>query len=225
MQTNLAERLLMLAYKDDGTPEGDADAVDYGLAGAALMDLMLAGRVGVDDGRVVVGDATPTGDPVLDEVLATIAAAEEPQPPQEWVRRFPHLRERLLDRLVERGVLRRERDKVLLVFPRTRYPASTGAEPAVETETRQQLQSAVDGPGPVEPRIAALCALVRAAGLEGVVFPGRPSEQLRDRLAAVASSAWPDRAVRQALQELEEAIIQTVITSTSVHMVLRGGDG
>jgi hypothetical protein len=225
MEANLAERLLLLAYKDDGTPEGDADAVDYGLAGAVLMDLMLAGRVDLAESRVVVTDAAPTGDPVLDEVLTKIAAAAKPAPPQDWVQELTLLRERLLGRLVERGVLRRERDKVLLVFPRTRYPASTGGEPAVETETRRELQSAVDGAGPVDPRTAALCALVRAAGLDGVVFPGRPSEQLRERLAAIASTAWPDRAVGQALKELEEAIIQMVITSTSVHMVLRGGDG
>jgi hypothetical protein len=214
MEANLAERLLLLAYKDDGTPDGDTEAVDYGLAGAVLMDLMLAGRLGLAGGQVVVTDATPTGDPVLDEVLATIGAAKSAEPPQEWVERLTRLRDRLLDRLVERGVLRRERDRMLWVIPYTRYPSSTGAEPDVETWTRHHLRSAVDGSGPVDTRTAALCALVRAAGLESLVFPDRPGEQL----AAVASSAWPDRAVREALKELEEATIRTVITSTSIQM-------
>jgi hypothetical protein len=214
MTINLAEELLLLAYDDAGSPAISGQSVDCGLAGALLMELMLAGRVEVADRRVVVVDARPTGDPVVDEALTRIGA--ERRKPQDWVNRLGKgLRDRLLHRMVEAGVLRREQDKVLWVFPRTRYPSAIGAQPAPETETRQRLHSAVNGDGPVDPRTAALCALVRAVRLEGTVFPGLPKKQVRDRLKTISDASWPADAVRKAIEAVEAAVIASTVVVTT----------
>lgn len=222
MGVDLAERLLLLAYDETGRPVGDRDAVDFGLSAAVLMELTLAGRLALVAGEVAVTDTTPTGDPVADEVLATICAAPRREPPQEWLQRLGGLRQRLLDRLAERGVLRRERDRVLLVFRRARYPSGTGTEPAAETDTRRRLREAVDGAGAVDARATALCALVLATGLEAAVFPGHPREHLRARLAAIAAETWADDAVRQAMRGLEQATVQSIATNTTVQLMMYG---
>jgi Golgi phosphoprotein 3 (GPP34) len=47
----------------------------YGMRGAVLVALTLAGRVEVTDGRIVVRDPAPLGDPNLDAELARLAAS------------------------------------------------------------------------------------------------------------------------------------------------------
>ncbi|MGC9667949.1 GOLPH3/VPS74 family protein [Planosporangium sp. 12N6] len=214
MKINLAEELLLLAYDDAGSAAINTQMLGYGLAGALLMELALAGRVDVADKRVTVTDAAPTGDPVVDEALARIGA--EHRKPQDWVIRLAKgLPGRLLDGLVEAGVLRREQDRVLWVFPRTRYPSATGAQPEPETETRDRLRAAVTGDGPVDPRTAALCALVRAVRLEKTAVPGVPAKQVRERLKAVADASWPAEAVRKAIEGVEAAVIATTTAAAA----------
>lgn len=199
----------------------DVDALDHALAGAVLMELMLAGRLALADGRVTVADPAPTGDPIADEVLAAVGAEQKPQPPKEWVHRLSTtLRDRVLDRLVERGILRRERDKVLWVIPYTRYPSATGTEPLPETELRQRLRAVVDGTEVVDARTGALCALIRTADMAEAAVPGRDAARVHDRLAAVAATSWPDDAVRQAMADVEAAI-QVAITTSTMTMLHR----
>lgn len=216
MDINLAEELLLLAYDDAGSMKADGSAVDLVLAGALLMELTLAQRVDIVDKHVVVTDPTPTGDPFVDDALAAIGADGRHRKPKDWVSRLSKgLRGRLLDRMVAANVLRRDRDKVLWVFPRTRYPSTTGAEPDVEIRTRGRLRAAVDG-GPADPRTGALCALVKAAGLEGNAFPGRPRKEVRARLREVAAASWPADAVRTAIEEVEAAVLAAAMAATIV---------
>src|SRR4051812_5709036 len=123
----LVEELALLAYGDDGAPDTDGVHLDNGLAGALLLELALAGRVDVEDRKVVVRDRAPTGDPLVDRALDRIVSAARPRRPSQWVAKLAKdIRRPALDRLVADGVLTREQDRVLLVFPRTRYPAPGG---------------------------------------------------------------------------------------------------
>src|SRR5262245_46096827 len=137
MTVNLAEELLLLAYDDGGRIQAGGPALDFGLAGGLLLELTLVGRLDLDKGRVVVVDPAATGDAVVDQALAEISADDRRRTPQDWVGRLGRdVRERVLVDLVNQNILRRERDKVLWVFPRTRYPSSTGGLPSAEAEAR-----------------------------------------------------------------------------------------
>jgi hypothetical protein len=67
----------------------------------------------------------------------------------------------------------------------------------------------------MEPRTAALAALVRAVGLEKTVFPDRPAKQTRERLAALSQANWTADAVRKAVQAMEDALL-AITTATAV---------
>lgn len=221
METSLPEELLLIAYSDEGAMVASTEAVDCGLAGAVLMELMLADRLTLGKQVVTVTSGYPAGDPLLDDALARIRAASRPRPPREWVKQLRDgLRERVLERLVARGVLRRERDRVLWIFPRTRYPSATGAEPAVETDARHRLRAMLDGSGPVDPRTAALGALVRAAGLDQEVFPELSGRERERRLAAAVATGWPDRAVQRAIKDLQDEVATMVATTAVTTMVI-----
>jgi hypothetical protein len=221
----LADELLLLAYSDEGTAEVSQHALDLGLSGAVLLDLALAERFDVRDGRIVVADPSPTGDPVLDDALARVAGDKTGRTPRDWISKLSkNLRERLLDGLVATGVLTREKDRVLGLFPRTRYPAAHGVVAPAESDARQRLAAALDGPDPVPTRTAALATLVQAVGLAGTVLPGRPGRQVKDRIAAMSQAAlagdsWASEGVRKAIEEVEAGIMVAIVAATATTTV------
>lgn len=223
MGNGLADAFLLLALDDEGNNLVGDPGLDYGLAGAVLLDLMLAGRLDLDGDRVVVVEAAETGDPVADAALAKVAAEGKPCKPDAWIQPLTEgLRQQILDRQVEAGVLRRDRDRVLWVFPRVRYASATGTEPAAETAVRRELTGAVDGLGDVPARTAALLGLVQAVGLAGRLFPGRGRKELKARLDEIAEGNWAADAVQQTIARMQAIIASmtavtvatTVITTT-----------
>jgi Golgi phosphoprotein 3 (GPP34) len=208
----LADELALLAYDDEGAASLGTPALDYGLAGGLLIELALAERVDIVDDRLVLTDATPLGHPVLDRALAQIGADEKRRKPKDWVGKLnKDLRGQVLDGLAARGVLERVDDKVMWVFPRTRYPAPHGVEPPAETSTRQRLVAAVAADGPVDARTAALCALVRAVKYEKEVFADLPRDRVKDRLKQISEGDWAASAVKKAVEEMEAAIMVAVM--------------
>jgi hypothetical protein len=213
MIASLPEELVLLAYADDGSTELDRSTLDYGLGGALLLELTLAGRIESVDGKVVVRDPSPTGDPLVDDALQQIVAVSRDRGPGHWVSRLSRgVRQRVLDRLVADGILLRQEDKVLWVFPRTRFPAAGGVEAPVEIESRQRLWAAVAGSGPVEPRTAALCALAAATGLDRRIFDRLPRSQAKVRLAEIGEGIWAAAAVRKVIEEVQAAVVVTAVT-------------
>jgi hypothetical protein len=213
---NLAEELTLIAYGDDGSPVTDGMHLDNGLGGALLLELALAGKVDVDDKKVVVLDAAPTGDPLVDRALARITEETRTRKAGHWVSKFAKdTREQVLDRLVAEGVLQRERGKVMGLFPRTRYPAAHGVEPPAETEARQRMRAAVGGTGAVEPRTAALCALVAATDLDKKVFADLDRKQVKARLKEIGQGAWAATAVKKTIEEIQAAVTVAIVASTT----------
>ena len=214
---NLAEEFALLAYGNDGVPDTDSIRLDNGLGGALLLELAIAGLLDVENKRVVVRDRTPTGDPLVDQALARIVADDKPRKPAHWVKKFAKdARKLTLDRLVDQAVLTRQEDTVLLVFPRTRYPAPDGVEPVPETEARRRLTAAVAGTGPVEPRTAALCALVAATNLDRKVFRTLDRERAKERLKEISAGDWTATAVRKTIEEVQTAVIVAVVAASAV---------
>ena len=123
-----AEEMMLLLLDDEGGKFIDVPTVslEHALAGSVLMDLALERRIDTDPKQLFVIDPTPTGDDLLDPTLARIVQAEETHDCGHWIKASAvyadEIRERALDRLVERGVLRREEDRFMWVLPTRRYP-------------------------------------------------------------------------------------------------------
>ncbi len=213
---NLVEEFTLLAYDDDGTPLTDGTHLDHGLGGGLLLELALAGRVDVADKKVVVLDLSPTGDPLVDTALMRIVAEDKARKPGYWVSKFAkETRPQVLDKLVADGILRVEKDKVLWVFPRTKYPTAHGVEPVQETAARDRMRQAVLGSGPVEERTAALCALVAATDLDRKVFADLDRKTVQARLREISEGAWAAEAVKIAIEEIQAAVMVAIVASTT----------
>lgn len=214
----IAEELLLLSFDDEtGRPTVSGQTSDPALGGALLAELGLMERIGItpdSDGlnkrrRVTVTSAKPTDDVELDLALEAIVA-HEGRPVKDLVsvtssrRLTKGLRDRLLQRLTDRGVLTAEHDTVLGVIPRRSWPT---CDPGPEREVRARLHSAlVDGTTPTE-RTVVLISLLLATKQLTKVIETTDKPLARRRAKALSEGDWAGRAVRQAIEELYAAVI------------------
>ena len=79
------------------------------MAGAALAELSLQGRIDTDVESLILLDKTPTGKPILDLALQQITSEPEPRSAQYWVERLAPRAEMMIDlaleQLVRLGIL------------------------------------------------------------------------------------------------------------------------
>ncbi|MDX3671836.1 GOLPH3/VPS74 family protein [Streptomyces europaeiscabiei] len=98
--------------------------------------------------------------------------------------------------MVDKGLIREEKRRVLLVFRTTRYPEADGT---VESALRGRLAEVVlEGVEP-DPRTAALISLLHHGDLHTLAFPDADSEEspARRRMTEIAERHWADPALRR----------------------------
>lgn len=214
------EEIVLLALDDKtGAPLAlPVTALAYGLAGAVLADLAVAGKIDTDESKLVVLDATPTDDPILDPWLALIAADKTAHPVAHWLSvladRKDEVEQPALDRLISRGILQRQDKKILWVIGLRRYPTIDGHE---RMEVRTRLGQLILGDDLPDPRDAILISLLRGCHLTDKIFSG-PEFAARDqRLATLAKMDLVGREVAEATTEAIIAL-STAMNSSVPHM-------
>ena len=85
-----------------------------------------------------------------------------------------------------------------------------------ETGARQRLTAAVWGTVSVEPRTAALCALVAATNLDRKVFRDLDRKAVKARLKEISADAWAAKAVQKTIEEIQTAVLVSVVAASNV---------
>ncbi|MGI5348106.1 GOLPH3/VPS74 family protein [Streptomyces sp. CA-250714] len=216
MPVTLGEEVTLLALDDDsGAAKGRA-AAGWAVAGGILLDLTLAGRVAVVDDRLTVTDPAPTGDALLDGRLAKIAEWAERDDKSkvgDWLAKDqPKALDAAVERLCERGVVTEHKRRTLGIFTTRRYPEVDGS---AERELRHRLEDVVRYGAEPDERTTGLIALLHAAQLHEVAFPGVPRKQVAPRMEAIAEGQWVTEDIREAIKHME-AVLVAVMTATTV---------
>jgi hypothetical protein len=217
MVLTMPEEILLLLLDDEtGKPVGlPGPAGDLALAGAILMELALAGRIDTDLDRLVVVQQRPTGDALLDGVLARLATGAAERTSRWWIQDLaksgPAFRTEILDRLVAAGVLRRIEDRFLWVFPERRYPKAPGR--AETAEVRRRLRGVLLEDDIPDPRDALLIGLARAAGLVPLVLDEAEAAQAAARVDQVAGLEELSRSLSAATRD----VYATLLRQGAVH--------
>jgi hypothetical protein len=217
METTLGEQILLLSLDDTtGAPQLQVQS-EYMISAACLLELAIAGRIRLEDDRLVVQDGTPLGIPALDEALTQLSAQDKHDNAQTWIyelRKGAAARAR--QGLLDKGIIREERTRVLGLFPRTRYPE---ADSSAEDALRQQLTAVVlEGQAP-ETRIAALVVLLHAGGLHRLAFPDADQQAVKDRMAKLMAGHWAEPVMKQLVDSVLVALT-TFTTMTAVNLAI-----
>lgn len=172
--------------------------------------------------KVHLVNAKPTGDPLLDACLTKLGSAKRPASAQTWVSKFAgvkNLKHLLAEQLCDRGILRADRDKVMLLFSRRVYPEiDPQPEQALIKRLRQAIFTENDH---LDPRTVVLVALANSAGLLKNIFDKKDLKTRKDRIVRVVEGNAMAEATKEAIEAVQAAIMVAVIlptiTTTAVH--------
>ncbi len=171
LDLNIPEKLFVLAIEDDrGKISTNAQStLPYGLAGAFLAELALAHKIYLDDNRLGLVDATPTGDGLSDEILANMGAEEKHRRISHWIDVIGRKRtvRRVAERLAQHGVIRIEKKHFLWVIPYEVYP---GVDASAKFSVKQHLRAVVFAGEQAVPQDIALLSLLKACGFLRFLF-------------------------------------------------------
>ncbi|MET7410518.1 MULTISPECIES: GOLPH3/VPS74 family protein [Streptomyces] len=216
----IVEDLTLLMFDDASGAIAGAGTLYYTQGGAVLVELAQAGRlrvdrrdVGMDGVRVHAVAGAPLSDPVLREAHRKVSARTRGVNTL-LIEIGTGLREAVLDRLVERGMVRRERKKVLGLFPTTSLSAAdTRHKQAVLERVRAVL---VDEEEP-DARTAALIGLLSASGTLPSLHRVIPwSGKVYQRAKRLEQDSWGAEAVNTAvLRTLAAVTVGTVTAATT----------
>jgi hypothetical protein len=213
----IGEQLLLLSLDETkgSVVHQASQSLDLGLAGAGIMDLTLRGRLRTEGKHLLVADATPTGDEMLDEALGAIGTSRRPRDARHWVsalqKAVKHQRRRLAGRLVLGGVLGEEEHRVLGVFATTRYPV---LDTERLSEVRDHVRRTVLGETDVTPATGVLVSLASACGVLDRLFTREERREARRRAREIARGEVLGKAVRDTVVAMNAAVMGAIVASS-----------
>ena len=205
----LADEIVVLML-DDTTGDinpGCLPVAGVAIAGGILMELALRENIDSDLTSLFIVNQKPTGDELLDEVLQEIGAEPERQSSAWWIDqlsvRHRDLVDRVLARLVARGILREEERRFLWVFSRRAYPQVSGRE---EREAKARLMSVLFNDEVPAPRDTLLLGLAYSADVLSKILTTEELEKASARIENVAGLEEIGRAVGQVSSQVRDAM-------------------
>lgn len=218
MNNNLrfAEEILLLAL-DDKTgklhplPER---GLDFALAGGLLMELAFCNKIDTDIKRLIIVNRDPTGDPMLDGIMALLPEDDDGLTVQKALSRVAlksdTLRRDLFRGLVEKGILQKEEHRFLWVLNERRYPVVDDRQ---EQEVRSRIREVIIDGGIPDPRDVAIICLMNACDLSHTIFSAAELEKFSDRIEQVARMDMIGQALAKAIREIQRAVLEVIAYS------------
>lgn len=191
--TFLEEVTLMLLNEDTGYFEPLSHwRMSCVAAGAVLMDLALANRIDTDLKSLVLLDATPLGDDLLDPPLSEIAAAKETdRSVQFWVEQIAvgaeALMQNSLDRLGNRGILDVD-EAGFWVLSRKKSKAAATDEGSDDTfrDVKRQIYNIIHSDEIPDPREISIISLLNSCEIFSSLLENEEYEQVKERIELLA---------------------------------------
>lgn len=216
MRITLAEEITLLSLDDESGAVKQRQSVGWAVAGALLIELVLAKRVRVSGKYLELVDSPPIGEELLDgrsESIRTWMRGRSKRRVSDWLTKDQAKAiGAAVERLSERGVVMEERRKALGMFPVRRFPEADGT---VERELRERLAAAVLKGAEPDERTASLIAVIHAAGLHGLAFPGAPRKEIKARTAELADGQWAAESIRSAIRDMRLAMAAVTVATVT----------
>ena len=211
------EEIVLLQLDDTrgGLAELPLSAADIVLAGAAVMELALLNRIDSDLQHLFVVDPSPTGDAMLDDVLARLAPDGAEDGAKDGAELNAELnataaveritgqadayRREALQRLVAKGILREENGRHFWVFRTRRYPVIDDRE---QREVKARLRQLLLTDEIPDPHDVVLICLIEACDLLGLVLSADEIARTKTRVEQLGRLDLIGQAVTRAVAEI-----------------------
>jgi golgi phosphoprotein 3 len=212
----LYEEFMLLALKEESGTVAASESIEYPLAAAIMTELMLNKRVELlpaedEKQKIRLLDPSTLHDEILDEALLKIAKSKREQTLGEWIEvlaALSKLVQRVARKLCQRGILRVEEDRILMLFKRKVYPE---LDPAPEREIVERLRSAIFlDSADVDPRDAVLVALANQTHLLHQKFDKNDLKAREDRIKQIAEGSFTASGTKEIADAMNSAVLIAV---------------
>lgn len=217
MKLKLSEEFVLLALDDaKGRFITDSISLHYGLAGALLLDLAMAGKVHIEENRMVMHDASPSGDAVIDMLTGIIKRSGTDHTVRYWIRKAGYkgriFKNLLLDQLVNRKILVKEKGTVFWIFSTSKY---LPVNPAPENIVKDKLKKIVLQNEPADAQSLLLLSLISSCKLVKEVFRDKEEYRIaKKRIQEITRAHVLGKAVDETIKSIHAAVTASIVAST-----------
>lgn len=214
----LAQDLILLALNPETGKIRSAasSALRYSLIGAVLLDLVLQGKLTIDNNRLIVVNASTIGDEFFDQCLNEVLASSRFRTVKYWIshwsRKYRGFQTVVLQNLVDLGVLKQQKQLILWLFPVQRYFLT---DESIQREIVNQVRAAVLEDIGLDSRMAALISLIKTAHLTNAMFTSEERSKARLRIKAIAKGELVGKAVSDTIANAQAAMMAAINASIS----------
>ncbi|MEC7755801.1 MULTISPECIES: GPP34 family phosphoprotein [Roseivirga] len=217
MKLNLLEEYLLLALDDEkGKFVIDSTRLNYGFAGASLLELAVRGKVEIDGERIILTDNAYEPEIALNKVIDVVSQLKSPTLKdclKELAEKTGEIKDDTLQHLINKGILRREEHKILWIIPTEQYPT---ADLSPESKVRKRLDDVINDEANVEPHDLMLLSLIDATDLTQEAFRDQDDyKSIRAKIREVTKDVGISRVINKSIREIQAAIMMA-ISSTLV---------
>jgi golgi phosphoprotein 3 len=213
MITLFEEILLLTVHNEKGTFIGwTVDRMKPALIGAVLAELALMGKIETSqNNRLHLVDDNPVDDDLLNEALEQLKDSDKERKFGFWVDNLSQkpekLRKQVIERLIEKGVVAQEDDRLQWVVP---SPLAPGANASAKYLISQRLRGIILAQEIFEKRDIVLLSLLRACNLLELTFLKDERRLASSRInELVVGAAMKDPGL-QTIEEIESALAMVV---------------
>lgn len=211
---SLAEELLLITLDDESGKLLDSIkpfSFDIAIAASLIMELTLKGKLDTDAKKVFVVSSEATGDAILDQALAAIVAEKNSLSTSDWLSRFARhgatLSEKIIESLVNKGVVQMVEKRLLWVLKTRAYPATSGIE---EREVKSRIMQLLNNDEIPNPSDALLIGLLRATEIMSRLLSSSELVRLQNRIDQIANLEEINRSLSASVKEAWDRIINQV---------------
>ena len=186
--------------------------LQYGLAGAILLDLTISDRLETDGTKLSLKRSRPTTDTLLQEVTALMSQSTVPRKSEYWIRklgaRYNKYLLQLLKGLAGKRLLRIEEKKFLGLIP---YRKSYLLESYTHSNLIRQLRSEIIAYRGVPGENFPLALIVSSCRMQKILTTDRDElKQIRAQLKLMAKEHPVSGAVAQTISQVQAAVIASI---------------
>ncbi|HEY1338649.1 MAG TPA: GPP34 family phosphoprotein [Bryobacteraceae bacterium] len=208
MLTMLEEIVLLAVDEASGNLRSTREfGTAYAVVGAVFFDLALARRIDTDTEEIRIVDASPTGDPTVDRVLAAMSERSEIKTVRDWIEAMfverRDLEGEALGSLISQGILRHERSKRLWIIDVERFPM-VNEHPQQHVKLR--LAHAILSDQIPETRDIMLVSIAEPCGLLGYVLSEAQIAARKERIRTLCNLETISRKVADAILSLDTSL-------------------
>ena len=202
---SIAEEFLLLSLDDKKGVVCNQPfmGMEFGLAGAVLMELALLGKIKAEENRLMIIDNSPTENQIFDDALVMIANQQNDEDAKYWVWKLgihiQEIKDYFINHLIELGILEKKEKNILWIYKRKCYPT---IDDKMERREIARIRSIIlDKVEPVH-RDIVLISLMRSCNLTNQLFTQQEQDKAGEKIEKIARKDLIGQAVYEAIHEI-----------------------